>query len=145
MDELISQPDTPVSGGVPLTNDDFRKHRAPLRPPNKVGSIYRPSYAIRAQDDATRSPRTRRIRTRQVTPHCARTIARPPTVTSPRLPLLVLHIGCILHPIRFGGFSDIRYDIRYTIAIFDIQVQLRWWEPGIKIPVTQLCPHPRKK
>lgn len=70
--ELIPQLDRPVSGGLPLTHDDFRTHCVPLPSPHIVVYINhswmvsfdntRISYAVRDRDNATRSPRTRRIR-----------------------------------------------------------------------------------
>ena len=39
---LISQPDPPILGGLPLTHADFCTHRAPLPQPHIVGSIGRP-------------------------------------------------------------------------------------------------------
>ena len=91
---LTPPPDSPVLGGLPLTIDDFRTHRAPMPPTHMTARPRRPyatppkapftTYAISALDDAPRS--TRRTRC----PPRVRTIARPPTVDSLRPPLLRL-------------------------------------------------------
>ena len=39
---LAPPPDTPVSGGLPLTKDDFRTHRAPMPPPHMTARPNRP-------------------------------------------------------------------------------------------------------
>lgn len=62
---LIPQPDIPVLGRLPLPNDDFQTHRALF---HHICSYListenpSPSNAIRAPDDTTRSPHTRRTR-----------------------------------------------------------------------------------
>ena len=91
---LTPPPDSPVLGGLPLTIDDFRTHRAPMSPTHMTARPRRPyatppkapfiTYVISALDDAPRS--TRRTRC----PPRVRTIARPPTEGSPRPPLLRL-------------------------------------------------------
>lgn len=101
LSEMITQPDHPFSGGLPLTHDKFRTHRAPLPPPLMVGSINRTrmistenphhSYSIRTLNDATRTfkrdAHKSKARLRQVIPHRARTIAWPSVVVSSRPPL----------------------------------------------------------
>ena len=67
---LTPPPDTPVLGGLPRTNDDFRTHRAPMPPTHMTARPRRSyatpakvpftTYAISAHDDAPRS--TRRTR-----------------------------------------------------------------------------------
>ena len=62
---LAPPPDTPVLGGLPLTKDDFRAHRAPMPPTHMTARPRRPcatpfkapftTYAISARDDAPRS------------------------------------------------------------------------------------------
>ena len=66
-------PDSPVLGGLPLTIDDFRPHRAPMPPTHMTDRPRRPyatlpkapftTYAISAVDDAPRSTRRPRSRT----------------------------------------------------------------------------------
>ena len=64
---LVPPSDTPVLGGLPLTKDDFRTHRAPMPPTHMTARPRRPyatppkapytTYAISARDDAPRSTR----------------------------------------------------------------------------------------
>ena len=64
---LAPPPDSPVLGGLPLTIDDFRTHRAPVPPMHMIARPRRPyaippkapftTYAIGAHDDAPRSTR----------------------------------------------------------------------------------------
>lgn len=44
---LIPQTDPPISGGLPLSHDDFRTHLAPLPLPHMVGSVDRPPGVFR--------------------------------------------------------------------------------------------------
>ena len=70
---LVPQPDTPVLGGLPLTKDDFRTHRAPMPPTHMTARPRRPyaippevpytTYAISARDNAPRSTRHTRSQT----------------------------------------------------------------------------------
>ena len=70
---LAPPPDTPVLGGLPLTKDDFRTHRAPMPPTHMTVRLRRPyptppkatftTYAISAHDDAPRSTRRTRSQT----------------------------------------------------------------------------------
>ena len=72
---LTPPPDTPVLGGLPLTPDDFRTHRAPMPPTHTTARPRRSSatlprtpfatYAISAPNDAPRP--TRRTRSQTVT------------------------------------------------------------------------------
>ena len=60
--ELTPPPDSPVLGGLPLTIDDFRTHRAPMPPTHMTAHPRRPyatppkapftTYAISAHDDS---------------------------------------------------------------------------------------------
>ena len=64
---LVPPPDTPVLGGLPLTNNDFRTHRAPMPSTHMTARLRRPyatppkapytTYAISARDDAPRPTR----------------------------------------------------------------------------------------
>ena len=84
---------SPVLGGLPLTNDDFRTHRAPMPAPHMTGPTTRPftaptaeqclSYAIDDQHDASWSSCAQRTRSQTAilagnTPSCPdyRTAAR---------------------------------------------------------------------
>ena len=70
---LAPPPDTPVLGGLPLTKDDFRTHRAPIPPTHMMARPRRPyatppkapftTYAISAHDDAPRFTRRTRSQT----------------------------------------------------------------------------------
>ena len=70
---LVPLPDTPVLGGLPLTKDDFRTHRAPMPPMHVTARARHPyatrpkapytTYAISARDDAPRSTRLKRSQT----------------------------------------------------------------------------------
>ena len=70
---LTPPPDSPVLGGLPLTLDDFRTHRAPMPPTHMTvrprrSSATRPkapfaTYAISAPDDAPRPTRRTRSQT----------------------------------------------------------------------------------
>ena len=70
---LTPPPDTPVLGGLPLTKDDFRTHRAPTPPTHMTACPRRPYatppkepltiYAISAHDGAPRSTRRTRSQT----------------------------------------------------------------------------------
>ena len=70
---LTPPPDSPVLGGLPLTIDDFRTHRAPMPPTHMTARPRRPyaippkapftTYAISALDDAPRSTRRTRSQT----------------------------------------------------------------------------------
>ena len=70
---LAPPPDTPVLGGLPLTNDDFRTHRSPTPPMHTTARSRRPfetplnapltTYAISANDDAPRPTRRTRSQT----------------------------------------------------------------------------------
>ena len=70
---LAPPPDTPVLGGLPLTKDDFRTHRAPTPPTHMTARPRRPytiplkasltTYAISVHDDAPRSTRRTRSQT----------------------------------------------------------------------------------
>ena len=70
---LTPPPDSPVLGGLPLTIDDFRTHRAPMPPMHMTAHLHRPyaippkapltTYAISAHDDAPRSTRSTRSQT----------------------------------------------------------------------------------
>ena len=63
---LTPPPDSPVLGGLPLTIDDFRTHRAPMPPTHMTARPRRPyatppkapftTYAISALDDAPSRP-----------------------------------------------------------------------------------------
>ena len=68
---LISQPDPPLLGGLPLSRADFRTYHAPLPPPHMIGSIDRlhgvsPGNPPRSKTiqtlENTRLPTTRRTR-----------------------------------------------------------------------------------
>ena len=95
---LVPPPDTPVLGGLPLTNNDFRTHRAPMPSTHMTARPRRPyvtppkapytDYAISARDDAPGPHDAHEAKPRSWTamPHRVRTIARPPTVGSPRPP-----------------------------------------------------------
>ena len=73
LDGLAPPPDTPVLGGLPLTKDDFRTHRAPMPSMHMTARPRRPYatppkasytiYAISAHDDAPRSTRRTRSQT----------------------------------------------------------------------------------
>ena len=88
-----SSPATPVLGRLPLTNDDFWTHRAPIPAPYMIGPTTRPfaaptgelclSYAFFARYDTTRPPCARRTRSQTTVltgnvPSCSdyRTVAR---------------------------------------------------------------------
>ena len=70
---LTPPPDTPVLGGLPLTSDDFRTHRAPMPPTHTTARLRRSSatlpqtpfvtYAISAPNDAPRPTRLPRSQT----------------------------------------------------------------------------------
>ena len=70
---LTSPPDSPVLGGLPLTPDDFRTHRAPIPPTHTTDRPRRASatlpstplatYAISALHNAPRSTRRTRSQT----------------------------------------------------------------------------------
>ena len=70
---LARPPDTPVLGGLPLTKDDFRTHRAPMPPTHMTAHPRHPyatppkapctTYAISAHDDAPRSTQRTRSQT----------------------------------------------------------------------------------
>ena len=70
---LTPPPDTPVLGGLPLTPDNFRTHRAPMPPTHTTARPRRPSatlpqtplatYAISAPNDAPRPTRRTRSQT----------------------------------------------------------------------------------
>ena len=70
---LAPPPDTPVLGGLSLTNDDFRTHRSPTPPTHTTARSRRPfetplnapltTYAISANDDAPRPTRRTRSQT----------------------------------------------------------------------------------
>ena len=70
---LTPPPDSPVLGGLPLTPDDFRTHRAPMPPTHMTDRPRRSSatlpkaplttYAISAPDDAPRPTRRTRRQT----------------------------------------------------------------------------------
>ena len=97
---LTPPPDSPVLGGLHLTLDDLRIHRAPM-PPTHMPARPRRLYAdppIRRPTQPTLStPATvppgphdtheAKPRSWMAMPHRVRTIARPPTVGSPRPPL----------------------------------------------------------
>ena len=99
---LAPPPDISVSGGLPLTQDDFRTHRAPLpslpmtvrpsrlcAPPLK----HRPQPMLLAPATIPldrHGAHVAKPRSLLDIPHRARITARPPTVGSPRPPLLRL-------------------------------------------------------
>ena len=66
---LTPPPDTPVLGGLPLTKDDFRTHRAPMPPRHMTAQPNRPratpleapctAYAIDANDAAPTTTHTK--------------------------------------------------------------------------------------
>ena len=97
---LTPPPDSPVLGGLHLTIDDFRTYRAPMPPTHMTARPRHPSatllkapfatYAISALDDAPgpRDAHEAKPRFWMAMPHRVRTIARPPTVGTPRPPLL---------------------------------------------------------
>ena len=70
---LVPSPDIPVLGGLPLTSDDFRTHRAPIPSSSATIRPRRPratfpqapytTYAINARDDAPRPTRRPRSQT----------------------------------------------------------------------------------
>ena len=70
---LTPPPDSPVLGGLPLTLDDFRTHRAPMPPTHMTARPHRSSatllkapfatYAISATDDASQPTRRTRSQT----------------------------------------------------------------------------------
>ena len=70
---LVPPPGTPVLGGLPLTKDDFRTHRAPMPSTHMTARPRRPyatllkapytTYAISARDEALRSTRRTRSQT----------------------------------------------------------------------------------
>ena len=70
---LVPSPDIPVLGGLPLTSDDFRTHRAPIPSPSATIRPRRPRatfseapytiYDINARDDAPRPTRRTRSQT----------------------------------------------------------------------------------
>ena len=70
---LAPSPDIPVLGGLPLTSDDFRTHRATIPSPSATIRPRRPratfpqapytAYAINARDDAPRPTRPTRSQT----------------------------------------------------------------------------------
>ena len=96
---LAPSPDIPVLSGLPLTEDDFRAHCAPMPSPYMTARPRRlyatppqapyTTYAINARDDAPRPHDAHETKPRSwmVMPHRVRTIARPPTVGLPRPPL----------------------------------------------------------
>ena len=96
---LAPPPDISVLGGLPLTQDDFRTHRAPLPPQSMTDRSRRscapspqaPSttYAISARYDTPRPSRRHEAKPRSLLgiPHRVWVIARPLTGGSPR-PLL---------------------------------------------------------
>ena len=73
---FASSPTTPILRGLPLTNGDFRAHRAPMPTPYTIGPTTRPftapteepclSYANNNQYDAFRSNCARRTRSQTV-------------------------------------------------------------------------------
>ena len=73
LSRLAPSPDIPVLGGLPLTSDDFRTHRAPIPSPSATIRLRRPratfpqapytTYAINARDDAQRPTRRTRSQT----------------------------------------------------------------------------------
>ena len=87
---LVPQPDDPILGGLPLSNDDFRTHNAPLPPVHMVGSIDRQARVSTRTPNTihtlenTRLPPTRRTRS-QTALLAGLTPSRP--VGSPRPPL----------------------------------------------------------
>ena len=97
---LTFPPDSPVLGGLHLTIDDFQTHRA-LMPPTHMTALPRHFYAtpplrhptqLTLSAPATMPPgphdaREAKPRSWTAMPHRVRTIARPPTVGSPRPPL----------------------------------------------------------
>ena len=99
---LTPPPDSTVLGGLPLTLDDFRTHRAPMPPTHMTARPRRSSatlpqtpfatYAVSAPDDAHGPHGAHEAKPRSwiAMPHRVRTIAPPPTVRSPRPPLLRL-------------------------------------------------------
>ena len=96
---LVPPPDTPVLGGLPLTKDDFRTHRASMPPTHVTARPRRlyttppkapyTTYAISARNDALAPHDAHEAKPRSwvAIPHRVRTIARPPTVGSSRPPL----------------------------------------------------------
>ena len=99
---LTPPPDSPVLGGLHLTIYDFRTHRAPMPPTHMTARPRRPHVIpLRRLSQPTLSaPSTMPLgprdaheakpRSWMAMPHRVRTIARPPTVGSPRPPLLRL-------------------------------------------------------
>ena len=97
---LTPPPDSPVLGGLHLTIDDFQTHRAPM-PPAHMTARPRHFYATpplrRPTQPTLSAPATMppgphdaheaKPRSWTAMPHRVRTIARPPTVGSPRPPL----------------------------------------------------------
>ena len=88
---LALPPDTPVLGGLPLTKNDFRTHRAPMPPEHMTVRLRRP---LRRHSQPTPSAPTTmspgphdaheaKPQSWMAMPHRVRTIARPPTVGSP--------------------------------------------------------------
>ena len=75
---LVPPPDTPVLSRLPLTKDDFRTHRAPTQP-----TLSAPATMSTCPHDAHEA----KPRSWMAMPHCVRTIARAPTLGSPRPPL----------------------------------------------------------
>ena len=97
---LTPPPDSPVLGGLHLTIDDFQTHRAPM-PPAHMTARPRHFYATpplrRPTQPTLSAPATMppgphnahedKPRSWTEMPHRVRTIARPPTVGSPRPPV----------------------------------------------------------
>ena len=103
--------DTPVLGGLPLTKDDFRTHRAPMPPTHMTArSVTFTRPPLRRPSQPTLSAPTTMLpgpydaheakpRSWMAMPHRVRTIARPPTVGSTRPPLQRL-LRSVRHRLR---------------------------------------------
>ena len=99
---LTPPPGSPVLGGLPLTLDDFRTYRAPMPPTHMTARPRRSSatlpqtpfatYAISAptMPHGPHGAHEAKPRSWMAMPHRVRAIAPPPTVGSPRPPLLLL-------------------------------------------------------
>ena len=111
---LAPSPDIPVLGGLPLTPDDFRTHHAPIPSPSATIRPRRPRATLSPGAlHNLRHLRPRRCPTthttdtkpnRDLIPHRARTIARPPTVGSP--PPRSARLGSTTSPGRRAPISS---------------------------------------
>ena len=97
----LNKSSTPIFGGLPLTKDDFRTHRAPMPPMQTIGSTTHPFVAptknrvcrtqlitsIRLLGLTVLGKSEAERRSWQATPCYARIIARTPALDLPRSPL----------------------------------------------------------